>query len=158
MDIILRNTIRNINAGYCFFVSSIYMGVMWSLHYFWYEGWSALKLDNVAEHFVGPTSRATEFFTILVPIMFAVTIIMIIMEWKKRTLWPTLVIFLGIALSTYVGYFLIIPINKEIAAGLATQEDLNAHLEKWMYLNNVRKDTTTVMWLGCLFYYILKKD
>lgn len=31
----MKAILLNINAGYVFFTSSIYMGVMWALHFFW---------------------------------------------------------------------------------------------------------------------------
>jgi hypothetical protein len=150
-----RKIVLTLCASWSFFVASLYMGVMWALHFFWYPGWHSLTLDNVGAHFVGPTDRATEFFTILVPIMGLTALLLLIMEWRTPRRWPCILIFLGITAATLVGKFLIIPINKEVAAGLASQDSLNGMLEKWMVLNNWRMGITTIMWLGCLFYFII---
>lgn len=154
----LKNILLNINAGYAFFTSSIYMGVMWALHFFWYPGWHYLNQGNVQDAFVGPTSLATKFFTILVPIMMVSCIILIITEWKNPVRWTTWVITAGIIGATVVGKMLIIPINQTIAAGVADQQTLNDLLTRWMDLNNLRMAITTVMWLGCLFYFMLRKN
>lgn len=153
----MKNILLNLNAGYAFFTSSIYMGVMWALHFFWYPGWHYLNLGNVQDAFVGPTSEATKFFTILVPIMMVSCIILIITEWKQPARWTTWLITAGIVAATLVGKLIIIPINDTIAAGVADQATLNTLMERWMMLNNIRMAITTVMWLGCLFYFIYKK-
>ena len=153
----LKNILLNLNAAYAFFTASVYMGVMWALHFFWYPGWHYLDLGNVQDAFVGPTSRATAFFTILVPIMMVSCIILIITEWKQPARWTTWLITAGILGATFFGQFLIIPINKTIAAGVADQQTLTSLLERWMTLNNIRMAITTLMWLGCLFYFMYKK-
>jgi len=154
-----RKLTINVSAAYCFFVSSIYMGVMWALHFFWYPGWHSLTLDNVSDHFVGPTSLATKFFTILVPIMLVLSLTLMILEWKTKNIrWATALIVLGIIGATLVGQLNIIPINKTIAQGVASQEELNRLLEKWMNLNNIRLVITTVMWGGCLAYLMIRKN
>ncbi|TDW96750.1 anthrone oxygenase family protein [Dinghuibacter silviterrae] len=149
---------KNILIGFSFFTASIYMGVMWALHFFWYPSWQYLNLGSVQDAFVGPTSRATSFFTILVPIMMVCCIILIITEWKKPTAWTTWVMTAGILGATLVGQLLIIPINKTVAAGVADQQTLTTLLERWMMLNNVRMAITTVMWLGCLFFCLVRKN
>lgn len=147
----------NIIAIYAFFVSSIYMGVMWALHFFWYPGWASLTPENVTAHFIGPTSLATKFFTLLVPIMMAAVIVLVIDTWKTKVLWTTVVMFLGVMAATLVGKYLIIPINQTIGRGVS-QHDLDGLLQRWMVLNNWRMWITTIMWLGCVFYFMLRRN
>ncbi len=153
----LVKTLLNINAGYSFLVSSVYMGVMWALHFFWYPSWNTMRLENAQNQFVSPTTAATNFFTILVPIMMLSSIIMMITEWKTNVRWTTIIIFLGIVASTIVGKLIIIPINITIAHGVASQEIFDGLLQRWMVLNNWRMFITTIMWSGCLFYFMFRK-
>lgn len=142
-----------INHGYLFFGTTLYVGVLWSLRFFWYESWGQIKLEDVQVHFVGPTSRATTFFTVVVPLMFLANLIMIISERRSWIVWLAIGAALCLGAATYVGQVYIIPVNKVIAAGLATQSELNARLEDWMSYNTIRFWLLTPMWLVMLAYF-----
>ncbi len=76
-------------------------------------------VDNVQDHFIIPTSAATRFFLVVVPIMFFSGIVMVITEWGDgQTFVATLIAFAGIVVSTYVGWIHIIPVNRMIKAGV----------------------------------------
>lgn len=154
----IKNFLLNINSSFAFFVASIYMGIMWSLHYFWYPGWQVLTHSNVHDHFIGPTSLATKFFTILVPIAILACIVMVITEWKTKLRWPAIMAFLGIIGATLVGQLLIIPINDTIASGVSSDLQLNELLTRWIMLNNWRMFITTIMWLSMLMFYTFKRN
>ena len=66
----MRETLLTINVVYFLFGATIYCGVMWSLRFFFYPSWSKMTVDNVQDHFIIPTSAATRFFLVVVPIMF----------------------------------------------------------------------------------------
>ena len=63
------------------------VGVLWALHFFWFPSWNNLKVDNYYDQFIPQTSTATEFFTVLVPLMFLGHVIMCWKEWKTRMRW-----------------------------------------------------------------------
>lgn len=137
------------------FGATVYMGVLWALHYFWYPSWDVMNVDNVQDHFILPTSAATRFFTIVVPIMFLTSINMIRMEWKTRFRWHAIIGLLGVAGATLVGQLLIIPVNKQIAAGVE-QARLTELLGEWMTLNDIRWIMVTIMWLALMVYFLMK--
>ena len=118
----MRETLLTINVVYFLFGATIYCGVMWSLRFFFYPSWAKMTVDNVQEHFIVPTSAATRFFLVVVPIMFFSGIVMVITEWGDgQTFVATLIAFAGIVVSTYVGWIHIIPVNRIIKAGVPTQ-------------------------------------
>ena len=144
-----------INHTLLMFGATVYTGVLWALHYFWYPSWDLMNVDNVQDHFILPTSAATRFFLIIVPIMFLTSLIMIWQEWKTKFRWHAIIGFLGVSGATLVGWFLIIPVNKTIAAGV-DQTTLTELLEKWMFLNDVRWTIVTIMWLTLIIYLLMR--
>src|SRR5690349_13213884 len=135
------------NLAYYLFGTTIYMGVLWALHFFWYPSWSVMTIATVHDHFILPTSAATRFFWVVVPLMFISGLIIMFTEWRKRLFWATVIAYLGIIVSSFVGQRLIIPINKIIAEGITDPTRLTELLQRWMMLNDVRLVTITVMWL-----------
>lgn len=152
----MKKILLTINHVYLFFGTTIYVGVLWALHFFWYPSWEAMTLDTVQDHFIIPTSEATAFFTIVVPLMFLASIILIVMEWKTKYRWPAILALLCIAGATYVGQVHIIPINETIKAGVNNMEALRDLLRDWMFLNDVRWIIMTVMWLTMMYYFVAK--
>jgi hypothetical protein len=155
----MRQTLLTANAVYFLFGATIYCGVMWALHFFFYPSWTGMTVDTVQEHFVVPTSAATRFFLVVVPIMFFSGLVLIATEWANGGAFAAVIIaFLGICASTYVGWIHIIPINRRIKAGVADQAHLVPLLKRWMFLNDVRLVTVTIMWGAIVWYFIAKGD
>ncbi len=134
------------------------MGVLWALKIFWFPGWKSITIDVVQEHFIGPTGRATVFFTIIVPIMFLCNAVMIWQEWHTKFRWTAIIAMIGIVGSTIVGKLLIIPINDEIALGKTNQADLSIMLNRWMDLNDIRWILMTIMWLALMYFFLKRKN
>jgi hypothetical protein len=142
---------------YFLFASTIYMGTLWCLRLFLYPSWVGLTPDNVGVHFVGPTHRATKFFTVVVLLMIPAGVGLIIGSWGTNLVWVTSVAVLGIVASTVVGTFMILPVNKRIAKGVGAAE-LTALLKRWMVLNDIRWVTTTIMWSATVWYAVAIGD
>ena len=151
-------TFLTLNVVYFLFGATIYCGVMWALRFFFYPSWHGMSVDNVQEHFIIPTDAATRFFLVVVPLMFASGIVMMASEWGEDVWWLTLVAFLGIAVSTYVGWIHIIPVNRRIKAGVPDNATLVPLLKRWMFLNNIRWVTVTIMWAAVVWYMVDKAD
>lgn len=144
------------NHAYIFFGATLYVGVLWALHFFWFPGWAKLKVDNYYDQFIPQTTIATQFFTIVVPLMFLALAVMIVSEWKTRLRWVSIAALLCLGLATYVGQFHIIPINKILAKGIVDQAKLSELLQQWMFLNDIRWVLLTLMWLIMMYYFIVK--
>jgi hypothetical protein len=143
------------NAVYFLFGATIYCGVMWALRFFFYPSWTGMTLDNVHDHFVVPTTAATRFFLVVVPLMFASSIVLLVTEWGEgATFWATVIAFLGISVSTYVGWIHIIPVNRKIRDGAPDNATLAVLLKKWMFLNSIRWITVTIMWGAAVWYFV----
>jgi uncharacterized membrane protein len=153
-----NKTLLNLLYLILMFGTTVYMGVLWSLKIFWFPGWKSITTDVVQEHFIGPTSRATVFFTIVVPIMFVCNAILIWKEWNTRFRWTSIIAMLGIVGSTIVGKLLIIPINDEIALGKTNQTDLTSMLQTWMDYNDIRWIMMTIMWLALMYYFLTRNN
>jgi hypothetical protein len=150
-----KSLLIGVNHILLMFGTTIYMGVLWALRFFWYPSWETMNTGNVQDHFILPTSAATKFFTIVVPIMFLTNAILIWLEWNTKFRWHAIISFLCISAATVVGYFLIIPVNKTIAAGVEESQLLGL-LQEWMSLNDIRWIIITIMWLTLMVYFLLK--
>ncbi len=149
----MKENLLVINHAYFFFGTTIYAGTLWALRFFFYQSWNALNVGNVHAHFVGPTRRATTFFTVVVPLMFVASVVMVVTEWGKAQLWQSLVGLAAITVSTVVGKGLIIPINKRITAGVADDATLVPLLKRWMQYNDIRFVVMTLGWIAMMWYF-----
>ncbi len=138
---------------YFLFGATVYTGTLWCLHFFLYPSWVGLSPDNVGVHFVHPTQAATRFFTVVVPLMLVAGVVLVVHSWGTGPVWPALLAVLGIVVSTIVGTGLIIPVNKQITAGVDAPE-LTVLLKRWMLLNDIRWVTTSVMWAAAVWYVL----
>jgi hypothetical protein len=152
----MKQLLLVINHAYIFFGATLYVGVLWALHFFWFPGWTTLTVDNYYDRFIPPTTIATQFFTIVVPLMFLALVVMIVTEWKTRFRWVAIAALLCLGLATYVGQLHIIPINKILATGIAEQSQLSELLQQWMFLNDIRWVLLTLMWLIMMYYFTAK--
>jgi len=152
----MKPILLTLNHAYLFFGTTLYVGVLWAMRFFWYPSWGEITLADVQVHFVGPTSRATAFFTIVVPLMFLTNLIFIIAERKSPTVILAVLAALCIGCATYVGQAYIIPVNHEIGAGLASQAELHEKLGQWMTYNTIRFWLMTPMWLIMITYFVIK--
>ncbi|MEY4582185.1 MAG: hypothetical protein RL701_6888 [Pseudomonadota bacterium] len=152
----MKSYLLALNHGYLFFGTTVYVGVLWAMRFFWYPSWGQITLADVPVHFVGPTSRATSFFTVVVPLMLLANLILIISERKSPTVILAIIAALCIGSATYVGQAYIIPVNKLIGAGLTTQQELHEKLGLWMNYNTIRFWLLSPMWLIMLLYFVIK--
>jgi len=139
-----------------FFGATLYCGVLWSLRFFWFPSWRNLQIGNYYGQFIPQTTAATQFFTIVVPIMFFCCLVMIVTEWRTKFRWAGIAAFLCLGGGTWVGQLYIIPINKILAQHITDQNQLTTLLEKWMSLNDIRWVLLTIMWVVLMYYFIGK--
>jgi len=151
-----------LNHGYYFWGTSIYVGLLWALHFIFYPSWKSITPDSVQEHFMVPVNAATAFFTIVVPVMLLSGLVMICSEWKNGKKITTIAAYLSLLLMMIVGYFLIKPINDAVAKSIADKTldspHLAAQLADWMFYNDLRLVIMTAMWMILLYYFYKKND
>lgn len=152
----MKGYLLALNHSYLFFGTTLYVGVLWAMRFFWYPSWNQITLSDVGVHFTGPTSRATAFFTVVVPLMFLTNVVLIMAERKSPTVILAVIALVCVAGSTYVGQLYIIPVNHLISAGLPSQADLTDKLQQWMGYNTIRFWLMTVMWLAMILYFIVR--
>lgn len=83
----MKSLLLAINHAYLFFGTTIYVDVLWALHFFWYPSWQVMNRGSVQDHFLLPIGKATEFFWVVVPLMFVANAIMIYTERKSPQRW-----------------------------------------------------------------------
>jgi uncharacterized membrane protein len=155
----MKETLLLVNTLYFLFGATMYMGTMWVLRFFLYPTWRALTPENVDAHFGVPTTLATKFFTVVVPVMFLSGIVLVWSEWGSWYVVLSAVCLLGIVMLTWVGQRLIIPVNKRVRGGEFDGEaSLTPLLLRWMRLNDVRFAGATVTWLAIVWYIAAKGD
>jgi Domain of unknown function (DUF1772) len=153
----MKDVLLLINALYFLFGATMYMGTMWVLRFFLYPTWQTLTPENVDDHFGIPTTLATRFFTVVVPLMFLSGIVLVWSEWGAWYLSLAAVCLLGIIVLTYVGQRLIIPINKKIRGGdFSGATGLTPLLKRWMMLNDIRFVGATITWVAIVWYLVAR--
>ncbi len=154
----MKRILLALNHGYLFFGTTLYVGVLWALHFFWFPSWQHLAVDNYYDQFIPQTSTATRFFTIVVPLMLLTGAIMVWQEWSTRFRWYPIAALACLGTATIVGTLRIIPVNKILAGHITDQEQLTALLRRWMSLNDIRWVLLTLMWLVLMTYFFRRGD
>ena len=153
----LKKTLLDINNAYIFFCASIYLGMFWSLHYFWFPNYpSTLNLSNYYDAIIPQTDLATKFFFISIPIMAIALVIMLITEWKTGLRWVPLAWIPGLLAPVLVQQLYIEDVNNQFKAGLNDEATLQTLLTEWMWLNDIRWVILTIMWGITMYFFIAK--
>lgn len=153
----LKQTIVDLSNAYVFFCASIYLGMFWSLHFFWFPNYpSTLNLDNYYDAIIPQTTLATKFFFITIPIMAAALVVMLISEWKTKLMWVPLAWIPGLSIPVVIQQAYIEDVNTQFSAGLTDEATLQTLLEEWMFLNDLRWIILTIMWVITMYFFIAK--
>lgn len=132
---------------------SIYFGTGWSTVIFQFPTLPELNVSNYYLHFVPQVAAATTFFTILVPMMCIICLIMLKAEWRTRFRWVPIVVLIAIIAASSVTYFLIFPINKEMAARITDAQQLSTAISKWVQYTWYRVVLWSIEWIVMMYYF-----
>jgi hypothetical protein len=102
---------------------------------------------------VPQVAAATTFFTILVPLMCLICLVMIKAEWHTRFRWVPIVVLLAILAASSVTYFLIFPINREMAAHISDPAPLSIAIGKWVQYTWYRVGLWSLEWVTLMYYF-----
>lgn len=153
----LKRTLLDINNGYIFFCSSVYLGLFWSLHFFWFPHYpKTLHVSNYYDAIIPQTTTATHYFFVTIPIMGVAILIMLLTEWKGKLRWVPLAWIPGLVIPVYVQQHFIETINAKFIAGVSDEAQLHDLLRHWMSLNDIRWVILTVMWFITLYFFLAK--
>ncbi len=153
----MKRTLLDINNTYIFFCASVYLGLFWSLHFFWFPNYpTTLTVDNYYNAIIPITDAATRFFFITIPIMAVALVIMLISEWKTKLMWVPLAWVPGLLAPVLVQQIFIEDVNDAFKAGVTDPARLQELLQEWMFLNDVRWIILTIMWLITMYFFIAK--
>lgn len=153
----VKKTLLDLNNAYIFFCASIYLGMFWSLHFFWFPNYpNTLTLDNYYDAIIPQTDLATKFFFITIPIMAAALVIMLITEWKTGLRWVPIAWIPGLLAPVVVQQAYIEDINNQFKAGVTDEATLQVLLQEWMWLNDIRWIILTLMWGITMYFFIAK--
>lgn len=153
----VKQTLVDINNAYIFFCASIYLGMFWSLHFFWFPNYpKTLNVTNYYDAIIPQTTLATKFFFITIPIMAFAILIMLITEWKSRLRWVPITWIFGLLIPVVIQQKYIEGVNNQFIAGVKDPEVLAKLLDEWMFLNDLRWIILTIMWLITMYFFIAK--
>ena len=152
-----KQTLLDINNAYIFFCASIYLGMFWSLHFFWFPNYpKTLNVSNYYDAIIPQTNLATKFFFISIPIMAIAILIMLITEWRGKLIWVPIAWIPGLLAPVIVQQKFIEDINNQFKAGITDPAILQKLLKDWMFWNDVRWIILTIMWLITMYFFIAK--
>lgn len=155
----LKKTVIDLSNAYIFFCASIYLGMFWSLHFFWFPNYpSTLNLDNYYDAIIPQTTLATKFFFITIPIMAVCLIIMLISEWKSSLMWVPIAWIPGLLAPVIIQQAFIERINNQFIEGVSDEATLQELLNEWMFLNDLRWIILTIMWGITMYFFIAKAN
>ena len=132
---------------------SIYFGTGWSTVIFQFPTLPELNVNNYYLHFVPQVAAATGFFTVLVPLMCLICLVMIKMEWRTGFRWVPILVFLCIIAASGITYFLIFPINHEMAGRITDPQQLAVAISKWVQYTWYRVALWSIEWATLMYYF-----
>jgi hypothetical protein len=136
--------------------TSMYLGTGWSLVLFSFPVASKLTPANYYNQFVPQVTAATRFFTVMTTLMVAAAAVMIIFGpggWYRAL--PSVVL-AGVIAATALTVVAILPDNRRMASGIATQAELDDVLHRWMARNRVRVGLWSLEWSAMAVWFGLE--
>lgn len=153
----IKQTLIDINNAYIFFCSSVYLGMFWSLHFFWFPNYpKTLNINNYYDAIIPQTTLATKYFFVTIPIMAFAILIMLITEWKSKLRWVPLTWIVGLLVPVIIQQKYIEVINNKFITGITDAVTLQSLLSEWMYFNDLRFIILTVMWFITMYFFLAK--
>jgi len=149
----MKNKLLLLSYAVLFAGVSIYFGTGWSTIIFQLPMLPLLDVSNYYLHFVPQVAAATKFFTILVPVMCIICLVMLKAEWKTRFRWVPIVVLLAIVGASSITYFLIFPINHEMAARITDPQQLSIAIGKWVHYTWYRVVLWSLEWVTMIYYF-----
>lgn len=150
------NDLVVLDAILLFACASMYFGTGWSLVLFSFPGRSSLTVANYHDQLMGPVHRATKFFTWMTVVMLGAAVVLAIAEWGEWTMvWPLLAL-AGVVAATLLTTKFIFAYNKALDGQVASEQELQALLGKWMRLNVIRTLLWTFQWLAVAAWFFFQ--
>jgi len=135
---------------------SMYFGTGWSLILFSFQIAPKLTVDNYYLQFVPQVTAATRFFTVMTTLMLISDALMIWSLWGTALVWVPVVVILAVIVATGMTEIWILPLNKQMSAGIKDPGQLQGIIGRWMGLNRVRVGLWTVEWLAMAVFFGIK--
>ncbi len=135
---------------------SMYFGTGWSLLLFSFPIAPRLTVDNYYLQFVPQVTAATRFFTVMTTLMIVSATIMIFSLWGTALAWLPVLVIAGVIAATLLTEIWILPLNKQMSAGIKDPTQLGGIIGRWMALNRVRVGLWTVQWLAMAAFFGIK--
>ena len=136
--------------------TSMYLGTGWSLVLFSFPSRSTLRVDNYYDQFVPPVERATRFFTWMTTVMIAAAIVLIVADRSSAYVIAPAIVLAGVVAATALTIKFIFPYNKQMAARITDERELQSVLGKWMLLNWIRVSLWTVQWFAIAAWFAFR--
>jgi len=151
--LIMKTKLLLLSYAILFAGVSIYFGTGWSTVIFQFPTLPQLNVSNYYLHFVPQVAAATGFFTVLVPLMCLICLVMIKMEWRSGFRWVPIVVLLCVVAASGITYFLIFPINREMAARITDPQQLTVAIGRWVQYTWYRVALWSIEWVTLMYYF-----
>jgi hypothetical protein len=152
----VSDTLRTIDALVMLACASLYLGTGWSLVAFQLPDSATLTPSTYAIPFVRPIARATAFFTPLTYVMVTASALLVWGEWDTGYVWVPIVYLVCTMAAGLLTKYGIFPLNRLMAKGIPTQEELDGVLHRWGRLSRIRMAIWTVEWCAIAAYFGLR--
>jgi len=135
---------------------SMYFGTGWSLVLFSFPIQPQLTVDNYYLQFVPQVTAATRFFTVWTALMLVSASLMIVSLWGTALAWLPVIVILAVIAATVLTGVWLLPLNKQMSAGIKDPAQLRSIIGRWMALNRVRVGIWTLEWLAMAAFFGIK--
>lgn len=132
---------------------SIYVGTGVTLVFFQIPLEPKLTVDNYYLAFVDPVAAATQFFTLMTIVMLICGFIMLATEWLSGLRWVPVVVLLAVIAATALTVFVIIPLNKRLAAHITDPVEFRNVFHEWANLSRIRFSLWIVEWAAMAYWF-----
>jgi Sec-independent protein secretion pathway component TatC len=85
--------------------------------------------------------------------MCIICLVMLKAEWKTRFRWVPIVVLLAIVGASSITYFLIFPVNHEMAARITDPQQLSIAIGKWVQYTWYRVVLWSLEWVTMMYYF-----
>jgi hypothetical protein len=144
-----------LNHVILFLCCSVYLGAGVSLVLFHFPLEPRLAPDNYHLVFVDPVTNAARFFTGMTIVMLATGAVMLLTEWFTGIRWVPALVLIALIASIALTMFVIMPLNRELAAGILDGARLKLVFARWANLNRLRAALWAVEW-GAMMYWFYR--
>lgn len=151
-----KSKIQNVLLVIILAITSIYLGLLISLHFIWYPQWSFINPTNIDFDFNQPVERAVLFFKPLVALLIICGVIFLGISLKKKGRLLPIILFVFIVAFVFISIKYILPLNVELK-NTVDSTVIKEKLLNWMKYNDYRMYIIICLWLTTIGILLINR-